>query len=178
MALNATIHKIDLQVSDIDRHYYASHVLTVARHPSETEERLMLRVLAFALNAHDSLSFGKGLSDVDEPDLWRKDLTGAIEQWIEIGQPDEQRLRQAAGRAREVCVYSYGRAAPVWWEKHADALRRIRQLQVVEIDAATCSALAAIAARKLDLQCLIQDGAAQLLTTQGSVDVGLQRRLP
>lgn len=178
MALNATIHKIDLQVSDIDRHYYATHALTLARHPSETEERLMLRVLAFALNAHDALSFGKGLSDNDEPDLWRKDLTGAIEQWIELGQPDEQRLRQAAGRAPDVRVYSYGRAASIWWDKQADALRRIRHLQVFEVDAATCTALAALVARKLELQCLIQDGAVQLLTDRGSIDVVLQQRLP
>lgn len=178
MALNATIHKIDLQVSDIDRHYYATHALTVARHPSETEERLMLRVLAFALNAHELLSFGKGLSDTDEPDLWRRDLTGAIEQWIELGQPDEQRLRQAAGRAQEVRVYSYGRAAAIWWDKQADALRRIRHLRVFEVDAATCSALTALAARKLELQCLIQDGSVQLLAANGCIDVGLQERLP
>ncbi|HSX62957.1 MAG TPA: YaeQ family protein [Tahibacter sp.] len=176
MALSATIHKIDLQVSDIDRHYYATHALTLARHPSETEERLMLRVLAFALNAHEALAFGKGLSDTDEPDLWRKDLTGAIEQWIELGQPDEQRLRQAAGRSPDVRVYGYGRAAPIWWDKQAAALQRICQLQVYEVDAATCSALVAIAARKLDLQCLIQDGVVQILGDHGTIDVGLARR--
>jgi uncharacterized protein YaeQ len=178
MALNATIHKVDLQVSDMDRHYYASHALTLARHPSETEERLMLRVLAFALNAHEALSFGKGLSDVDEPDLWRKDLTGVIEQWIELGQPDEQRLRQASGRAREVRVYGYGRAAGIWWEKHAATLRRIRNLHVFEVGAATCAALSGLAARKLDLQCLVQDGAVQLLSEQHSIDVELLQRLP
>jgi len=177
VALNATIHKIELQVSDLDRHYYATQALTLARHPSETEERLMLRVLAFALNADEALSFGKGLSDVDEPDLWRKDLTGAITQWIELGQPDEQRLRQAAGRAGEVKVYSYGRAAPIWWDKVGAALSRQRRLQVVEIGAATCAALAAIAARKLELQCLIQDGAVQLLGEHGTIDVELLARL-
>lgn len=177
MALNATVYKIELQVSDIDRHYYATHALTLARHPSETEERLMLRVLAFALNAHAALVFGKGLSDSDEPDLWRKDLTGAIEQWIELGQPDEQRLRQASGRAREVRVYSYGRAASVWWERQADALRRIRNLQVAEVGAATCLALTAMAARKLELQLLVQDGAIQLLSAQASAEVELIPRL-
>ncbi|MBN8738241.1 MAG: hypothetical protein BGP24_03595 [Lysobacterales bacterium 69-70] len=177
MALNATIHKIELQVSDMDRHYYATHALTLARHPSETEERLMLRVLAFALNADEALSFGKGLSDPDEPDLWRKDLTGAIAQWIELGQPDEQRLRQAAGRAADVKVYSYGRAAPIWWDKSGAALSRQRRLKVVEIGAATCAALAAIAARKLELQCLIQDGVVQLLGAHGTIDVELLPRL-
>lgn len=176
MALNATVHKVELQVSDLDRHYYATHALTVARHPSETEERMMLRVLAFGLNAHEALQFGKGLSDSAEPDLWRKDLTGAIEQWIELGQPDEQRLRQAAGRARTVCVYGYGRAAALWWERHGEALRRLRNLQVFEIGAATCRALAALAARKLELQLLIQDGAAQLIGADGSVDVELITR--
>ncbi len=164
MALNATIHKIELQVSDMDRHYYATHALTLARHPSETEERLMLRVLAFALNADEALSFGKGLSDPDEPDLWRKDLTGAITQWIELGQPD-------------VKVYSYGRAAPIWWDKLGAALSRQRRLKVVEIGAATCAALTAIAARKLELQCLIQDGAVQLLGAHGTIDVELLPRL-
>jgi uncharacterized protein YaeQ len=133
MALGATVYKAQLQVSDIDRHYYAAHALVLARHPSETEERLILRLLAFALNAHEALVFCKGLSDTDEPDLWRRDLTGVVEQWIELGQPDEQRLRQASGRAGEVVVYSQGRAGTVWWEKHAAALSRIRNLRVVEI---------------------------------------------
>lgn len=174
MALTATVYKVELQVSDMDRHYYATHALTVARHPSETEERLMLRVLAFALNADEALAFGKGLSDTDEPDLWRKDLTGAIEQWVELGQPDEQRLRQAAGRAREVRVYGYSRAAAIWWDKNAAALNRLRNLRVYEVAPATCQALAAIAARKLALQCLIQDGAIQLLHDGGCIDVELK----
>lgn len=178
MAINATIHKVELQVTDLDRHYYATHALTLARHPSETEERLMLRVLAFALNAHDALTFGKGLSDTDEPDLWRKDATGAIEQWIELGQPDPQRLRQASGRARQVLVYGYGRAASIWRENNADALKRIRNLQVFEVGAATCAALAALAARKLELNCLIQDGVAQCLGAHGTIEIELQQQLP
>lgn len=178
MAVNATIHKIELQVSDLDRHYYATHALTVARHPSETEERLMLRVLAFALNAHEALTFGKGLSDGDEPDLWHKDPTGAIERWIELGQPDPQRLRQASGRARQVRVYGYGRAAAVWRQSHMAALQRIRNLEVFEIGAATCTALAALAARKLELQFLIQDDAVQCLGAHDTIDIQLQRYLP
>jgi len=100
MALNATIYKAELQVSDMDRHYYATHTLTVARHPSETVERLMVRLLAFALYADERLEFGKGLSDGDEPALWRKAYSGDIEQWIELGQPDEARIRKACGRKR------------------------------------------------------------------------------
>jgi uncharacterized protein YaeQ len=116
MALNATIYKAELQVSDMDRHYYATHALTLARHPSETEERLMVRLLAFALYADERLEFGKGLSADDEPDLWRKDYSGDIQQWIELGQPDEARIRKACGRAEQVVVINYGgRAADVWW---------------------------------------------------------------
>lgn len=177
MALGATVYKADLQVSDMDRHYYATHALTLARHPSETEERLMLRLLAFALNADEALQFGKGLSDSDEPALWRRDLTGAIEQWVELGQPDEQRLRQAAGRAREVVVYGYGRAAAIWWEKNAAALARLRNLRVVEVGANSCRDLAAMAARKMELQCLIQDGAVQLIDGERTLDVEFVTRL-
>lgn len=176
MALGATVYKAELQVSDMDRHYYATHALTLARHPSETEERLMLRLLAFALNAHEALQFGKGLSDSDEPALWRKDLTGTIEQWIELGQPDEQRLRQAAGRAQEVVVYSYGRAGAIWWEKNAATLARLRNLKVVEVGANTCRDLAAMATRKIDLQCLIQDGAVQLIDAERTLEVELALR--
>src|SRR5690348_18273606 len=102
MALNSTIYKVELQISDMDRHYYATHALTLARHPSETEERLMVRLLAFALHADDRLEFGKGLSDEDQPALWRRAYTDEIEQWIELGQPDEARIRKACGRARRV----------------------------------------------------------------------------
>ena len=93
MALKATIHKVQLQIADMDRHYYADHALTVAQHPSETDERMMVRLLAFALNADASLTFGRGVSTEGEPDLWRKDLTDAIEVWIQLGQPDESSRR-------------------------------------------------------------------------------------
>jgi uncharacterized protein YaeQ len=108
MALNSTIYKVELQISDMDRHYYATHALTLARHPSETEERLMVRLLAFALYADDRLEFGKGISDEDEPALWRKAYTDEIELWIELGQPDEARIRKACGRSRQVVVINYG----------------------------------------------------------------------
>ena len=173
MALNATIYKAELQVSDMDRHYYATHALTLARHPSETEERLMVRLLAFALHADERLEFGKGLSSEDEPDLWRKALNGEIEQWIDLGQPDEQRIRKACGRAREVIVVNYGgRAADVWWEKSAGALARSKNLVVLDVSAAT-AALAAIAGRSLRLQCNIQDGHVQLFGNADTEMIGI-----
>ena len=170
MALNATVYKAELVVSDMDRNYYATHVLTLARHPSETDERLMVRVLAFALHADERLELGKGISNPEEPDLWRKDLSGDILQWIELGQPDEQRIRKACGRARQVVVVNYGRrAAEVWWQKNATALARARNLTVIDIPAESVTALAALAARAMHLQCMVQDGQVQVFGDNDAV---------
>src|SRR5664279_1025335 len=105
MALKATIFRAELAVADLDRNYYGTHSLTLARHPSETDERMMVRLLAFALHADDALAFGRGLAAEDEADLVQKDLTGAIRLWIDVGLPDERSLRRAAGRAARVVVY-------------------------------------------------------------------------
>jgi uncharacterized protein YaeQ len=157
MALKATICKASLQVSDMDRGYYADHALTVARHPSETDERMMVRLLAFALNGHEHLAFGKGLSDTDEPDLWQKDLTGVIEHWIEVGQPDEKRLLRACGRAGRVTVYAYGTGADLWWKPLADRLERAKNLSVYRVPTPATQALGKLAARNMQLQCTIQE---------------------
>ena len=172
MASNASILKVELDVSDMDRHYYATHALTLAKHPSETDERVMIRLLAYALNAHPALQFGRGLSSDDEPDLWQRDDTGLIERWIEVGQPEEPRIRRACGRAREVIVYTYsGRSAQLWWDKNADALARCRNLKVVDIPSAASLELAALAERKLVVQCLIQDGHVQLMDATRTVAI-------
>jgi uncharacterized protein YaeQ len=172
MALNATIYKVELQISDMDRHYYATHALTLARHPSETDERMMVRLLAFALYADDRLEFGKGLSTEDEPDLWRHDLTGEIQLWIDLGQPDEQRIRKACGRARQVVVISYsGRGAEIWWEKNSAGLLRAKNLSVIDIPSPAVAALAEFAERGMRLQCNIQDGQVQLFGDEGSVTI-------
>ncbi len=174
MALGATIFKVELQISDMDRHYYHTHALTLAQHPSETAERLMIRVLAFALHAHERLSFGRGLSTQDEPDLSRQDLTGAIELWIDVGHPDESRLRKACGRAAEVVVMTYsGRQSETWWEKNAPLLLRLRNLRVINVPAASSLALAALASRTLQLQCLIQDGEVQMMLGERSVSLAV-----
>ncbi|MGC3982167.1 MAG: YaeQ family protein [Steroidobacteraceae bacterium] len=177
MALKSTVFKADLQISDMDRNYYQSHALTLAQHPSETEERVMVRLLVFALHADELLEFGKGLSS-EEPDLWRKDLTGQIEQWIEIGQPDEQAIRRACGRAGEVFVYSYsGNSAQVWWDKLGSTLQRCKNLTVIDIGQASAKALATLAQRGLQVQCLIQDGQVQVLTDAEMVPVELTTRM-
>ena len=166
MALKSTIFKADLQIADLDRSYYGDHALTIAQHPSETDERMMVRLLAFALHADDALMFGRGLSDEEEPDLWRKDLTGAIQLWIDVGLPDERRVRKASGRSDAVIVYAYGRGADIWWEQNARALNRIDNLQVRRITADGSQALAALARRTMTLQATLQEG--QVFVTDGS----------
>ena len=172
MALKSNVVKLELQVNDLDRHYYATHALTIAQHPSETAERVMVRVLAFALNASAALEYGKGLSSDEEPDLWQRDLTGTIEKWIEIGQPDEQRIRRACGRAAHVIVYTYsGRRAEVWWDKNRSALDRCKNLSVLDIPTGASQALAALAQRSMALQCMIQDGHVQVMDMQAAIDI-------
>ena len=159
MALSATIFKANLQVSDMDRHYYADHQLTLARHPSETDERMMVRLLAFALHANEHLNFTKGLCVDDEPALWQKSLSDEIELWIDVGLPDEKRVRKACSRAMHVYLYIYGgRNADLWWQNNAPKLQRFNNLTVIEIPEASSSELAKLATRTMQLQCTLQDG--------------------
>ena len=173
MALKATIYKAELQIADMDRNYYQQHLLTLARHPSETDERMMIRLLAFAIHASDSLAFTKGLFDTDEPDLWQKDLTGAIELWLEVGQPDEKRLMKACGRAAKVVVYSYGATSHIWYKQIGNKLERARNLSVINIPSEAAVQLQKMANRNMQLQCTIQDG--QIWLTD-SVDTVLVER--
>jgi len=159
VASNATIFRIELNVADVDRGVYADHALTIARHPSETDERMMVRVLAFALHASERLEFGRGIGTADEPDLGERDLTGRIERWIDVGLPDERRVRKACGQAAHVSVVAYGgRTAERWWEKARDELARHANLEVIAIAPAATQALAALAAPRLSLQVLVQEG--------------------
>jgi uncharacterized protein YaeQ len=179
MALKATIFKASVQVSDMDSNYYQTHALTIARHPSETDERMMVRLLAFALNAHEHLVFGKGLSADDEPDLWRKDLTGAIEQWIDVGQPDEKRLRKACGRANAVVVYSYGGSgARQWRESMHDTIARCSNLAVHGVPQEASQAMAKLASsgtRAMTLTYTIQDGNIWVANDTDTVPVTLDK---
>lgn len=159
MALKATIFKATLNIADMDRHYYADHHLTIAQHPSETDERMMIRLLAFALNANEHLEFTKGLSTDDEPELWQKSLSDEIELWIELGLPEEGRLRKACNRARQVILYTYGgRAVPLWWDKHHHKLSRFDNLTIVNLPQEATEALAELTHRSMSLQVTIQDG--------------------
>jgi uncharacterized protein YaeQ len=174
MALKSTIFKAELQIADMDRNYYQSHNLTIAQHPSETDERMMVRLLAFARHADEALSFGNGLSTDDEPDLWQKDLTGAVELWIDVGLPDEKLIRKACGRARQVIVYCYGgRGADIWWNQNAGKLERLDNLAVINLPEASSRTLERLAQRSMRLQCTIQDGQIWLADDKDTAQIEL-----
>jgi uncharacterized protein YaeQ len=160
MALKSIIYKATLSIADMDRHYYADHALTIARHPSENDERMMIRLLALALHATDSIGFGKGLSDPDEPDVVVRDLTGAITHWIEVGQPDERAILKACGKAGHVTVLVYGSSSDMWWKGIAGKLARARNLSVLAVPPVQSQALAQRAQRTMQLQCSVQDASA------------------
>ena len=170
MAPKATVLKAELQVSDMDRHVYGTFPLTVAQHPSETEQRVMVRILAFALHADERLEFGRGLSNEEEADLWRRDYTGDIEQWIDLGHPDESRIKKACGRAREVVVVNYvGRAAPT--------LQRLKNLSVIDLPAEGVDQLTALYQRGMRLNCMLQDGEVHVMGDANEVVLRPEYRL-
>lgn len=178
MALKSTIFKAELAIADIDHGYYADHSLTLARHPSETDERMMLRLAALALNAHQvqslcggdaRIGFGAGLSSPDEPDVLLSDFTGRTRLWVEVGQPDDKPLAKACSKADAVAVYAYGAPAEVWWRGIEGKLARLDKLSVWRVPAAQAQALAALAERSMQLQATVQDGALTLSSTQGAV---------
>jgi len=163
MALKSTIYKLQLQLADIDRGVYGEHSLTLARHPSETDERLVMRVLAFAMHApadtsHGALEFTAGLSDTDAPDLWHRDLSGEIVHWIEVGQPDERRLMKASSRASAVSVIAYASSASLWWGAIEGKLLRAPKVAVWQVESAQSQALAALVERSMRWQITAQDG--------------------
>lgn len=174
MAIKATIFKANLQIADMERHYYQDHVLTLARHPSETDERMMVRLLAFAIHAHEYLEFGQGMTADDEADLWQKDLTGSIELWIDVGIPDEKLIRKACGRANQVIVYAYGgRTAEMWFAQNNSQFERLTNLTVINLPVESTRAIAKLAQRNMQLQCTIQDG--QLWLSDGNESVQVER---
>ena len=176
MAIKATIFKVNLQIADMERHYYQDHSLTLARHPSETDERMLVRLLAFALHAHEYLEFGQGMTNDDEANLWHKDLTGAIELWIDVGIPDEKLIRKACGRAEQVVVYCYGgRIADMWFAQNSAQFERQKNLTIINLPQESTQALAKLAQRTMNLQCTIQDG--QVWLSDGDASVQVERTI-
>jgi uncharacterized protein YaeQ len=180
MALKATIYKAQLSLSDMDRGIYGDHALTLALHPSETEERMMVRLLAFALhvpadNHHGMLEFAKGLSDADEPDLWQHDLSGQLLHWIEVGQPDERRMLRASSRADQATFITYTASSPVWWASVKNKLTRTERLAVWQLPPEQSQALAALAQRAMQLQVSVQDGTVWIHQGESNIEIRLER---
>ena len=171
MALKSTIYKAECQISDIDRGYYQTHNLTIALHPSETEERMMVRLLAFVVNAHEHLQFTKGLSTDDEPELWQLSLTGDIELWIDVGIPDEKRIRKASNRADKAIIYTYGGRNDVWWKQIQNKLDRFKNLTVVNLPKEASDQLAMLVKRTMQLQISIQDGQIWMSDNQNTAHI-------
>jgi uncharacterized protein YaeQ len=180
MALKSTVFKADVQLADIDHGYYTDLQLTLARHPSETDERMMARLAALALSAHQvqdlcggdaRIGFGAGLSSPDEPDVLLTDFTGRTRLWIEVGQPDDKPLTKACSKADQVLVYAYGHQAEVWWRGIESKLARLPKLSVWRIPAAEAQALAALAERGMSLQATVQEGILTLSSEAGSVTI-------
>lgn len=170
MALKATIFKVNLNVADMDRHYYQQHALTLARHPSETDERLMVRLLAFAMYADEALAFGRGISEED-PALWKKDLTGAVELWIEVGQPREKIILKACGIAKQVVLVLYGGQTDRWWKDNKEAFSRKTNLTVIQLPDKDTRSMASMAKRNMDLTCNIEGGHIYLISGDGNLSI-------
>ena len=180
MALKATVCKATLQIADIDRGLYADHSLTIARQPSENDERMMIRLLAFALNVpaddrNGALELAKGMQDVEEPELWQKDLTGSIVQWIEVGQPEERRLVKASGRSARVSVYAFSHSASLWWAGLGNRIARTRNVEAWRIPSEQSKELSALAGRNMQVQMNKQDGVVWMSDGERSVQVSPER---
>ncbi|MES2973128.1 MAG: YaeQ family protein [Pseudomonadota bacterium] len=184
MAIKSTIFKASLQVADIDHGYYADHALTLARHPSETDERMLVRLVALALHAHKlqsvcngdgTLAFGAGLSNPDEPDVWLRDFTGRTRLWIEVGQPEDKPVIKACGKADEVVVYCFNHAAEIWWRGIENKLSRPQNLQVWRVPTEASQSLAALAQRSMQLQATVQEGVLSLSDESRHIDIECSR---
>lgn len=168
MALKATIYKASLNIANMDIHYYAEHNLTLAKHPSESDLRLMVRLAAFVLNADEALQFCKGISQDDEPDLWKKALDGEIKLWIDLGQPDEKRIRKACGRSEKVIIYTYQEgSALAWWKQIEKSLSRFKNLSVIYLNIE--GEIEQLLQRTMSLQCNISDGELTLIDDENSI---------
>lgn len=174
MAINATIFKVDLSISDMDRDYYAEHNLTIARHPSESDKRMMLRIIAFALNANEHLAFTKGLSDVDEPDIWQKNYSDVIELWIQLGQPSEQRIKKGCNQAQQMRIYSYQNGIfDNWLVKEKSIINQRKNLAIYTIDEEIGVQLSNLVNRQMHVQCTIQDGQVWLTLGDDTIEINL-----
>ncbi|WP_394175359.1 YaeQ family protein [Thalassotalea litorea] len=173
MAQKSTIYKASMQVTDLNRDLYPSFQLTIARHPSETERRFMLRLLAFAHQYHEQLELCKGISSDDEPDIWIKNLHEDIELWVELGQLDEKRLKKASNRAQQVAVYCYGSASDIWWQKIQHKASQFSNLTVWQVNEEQSNALTPLLQRTMELQFTIDGSQIWVSDENAAIEVDI-----
>ena len=180
MAIKSTIYKANIAIANIDQGYYADHALTIARHPSETDERMMIRLLAFSLQAHQLeamcngdgvIAFGAGLSDAGEPDVYIKDFTDQYQVWIEVGLPDDRAIIKACNKSEKAFVYAYQHSAAVWFKGIENKLSRLKNLEIFQIDDEISQRLAKMAQRSMQFQATIQEGQIMMSDGDHSVDI-------
>jgi len=171
MARSSTIYRVQLELSHVDRNVYGEHQLTIARHPSETIERMLVRLIAFGLRYEEGLEFGRGVSATDEPDLWRREGDGRVIEWIEVGQPDSKRLIKASRKSRRCQLFVFGEGAERWREAQLGSLKAPDNLGVARIDDAFIAGLASTVDRQLKWSMTIADGTLFLTTGDTSFEV-------
>jgi uncharacterized protein YaeQ len=184
MAIKSVIYKVNIGIADIDHGYYADHVLTIAKHPSETDERMMIRLFAFAMQAHQLdtmcngdavIAFGPGLSDAGEPDVYIKDFTDQFQVWIEVGQPDDRAIIKACNKSEKAFVYAYQHASHVWFKGIETKLTRLSNLEIYYIDYELSAQLESMAKRTMQLQATIQEGQVMFSDGDRSIDITPQK---
>ena len=174
MALKATIYKATVNVADLDRNQFLDASLTLAQHPSETQERMMLRLLAWIKYADERLQFTRGLSSDDEAELWLLNDHLGVDLWIELGLPDERRIKKACSRAQEVVLFAYNsRAAEIWWQQNKSKMTQFSKLTVWYLDDAQLARLSAFADRSMVLQATLQDGGIWLSDAKNNLEIHL-----
>ncbi|WP_460121251.1 YaeQ family protein [Pseudomonas sp. S2_C03] len=173
MAQPSTTYKFELNLTDLDRNIYESVKQTIARHPSETEERMAVRLLAYALWYNEQLSFGRGLSDVDEPALWEKSLDDRVLHWIEVGQPDVDRLTWCSRRTERTSLLAYG-SLRVWEGKVIPAIKNLKNVHIAAVPQDVLETLAQDMPRVIKWDVMISDGTVFVTDDRGQHEVQLQ----
>ncbi|WP_375748562.1 YaeQ family protein [Vibrio sp. HN007] len=170
MALKPTIYKFRISLSDMNREYYDSLSLTVAQHPSENTTRMMARVLAYCLNADPDLAFTKGLSTIEEPDIWQKTPDNQVSCWIEVGEPDSERVKKASRIADKVSIYSFNRKGDIWWQQSKSKLD-FNNVSLFQFSPDAIQQLSTMVTRTSELSVMISGNSLFVSTSSGECEV-------
>ncbi|WP_299659555.1 YaeQ family protein [uncultured Psychromonas sp.] len=172
MALKPTIFKMNINVSNLDQDLYETIPLTIAQHPSETTERMVTRILAFVLNNQEFLSFTKGLSEADDPDIWAKNYSDEFLLWVDVGEPGFERIKKACRQAKSVKVYTFNTKSNVWWKQSLKDFSKITA-QVYQFDFEQIQSFASLVERTMDFSITLTDNVFYIAADKGSCEVNL-----